>query len=588
MSAFPLEGLLAGLRARLVAAPPPPPTGITRELYLDLAEHIVRAATAWLDPSGAIVDPHHKHPDQFSTARFVGALGNLIAAGRCGDLLPECVAAYDDCLGRLCDHTQSPEFFIRELMYAHAALKGRVDAATLGRWGRAWAAHDPYRSYNCLVNGLEHNFNVFALAGEFFKRREKLADHSALVEDLLAGQRRHFTPWGMYRDPNDPMTYDLVVRQQLDLLLSHGYDGPNAPWVREVSRHGALTSLLMQSTTGQAPFGGRSNQFHFVEAHFACMCESQARMWRDRGDAVIAETFKRAGRRAIAMTVPWVLDMTPLRQLKQGFDPALEHGIDSGGYYSVYGLLMASLCATAYHLADESIPERLTPAELGGYVLELWPAFHKVFATCGDYHLEVDTRADLSKDATGLGRLHRVGAWPETALSASITATPGYAFAFSAPARCLAVGPAWTDTQGRERRLAELSAEIADVQVTVNEQGGRRADFEVRYEGDLAGVRRVTERYRLDTEALWYEFALDPAPGEAWLLVPVISSDGAAEARCSQRDGALAVTYRGALYEVTGRGAHLTDDPPAANRNALYRTARIEGRQARLRLVPGG
>lgn len=586
MSAFPLEELWAGLRERLAAAPSPPPTGVTRELCLDLAEHIVRAATAWMDPSGAVVDPHHGHPDQFSTARFVGALGNLIAAGRCDDLRPACVAAYDNCLARLPDHTQSPEFFIKELMYAHAALKERVDAATLARWERAWAAHDPRRSYNCVVSGLDHNLNVFALAGEFFKRREGLADHTALIEDLLAGQGRHFTPAGMYRDPGDPITYDLVVRQQLDLLLSHGYDGPNADWVREACRRGALASLLMQSVTGQTPFGGRSNQFHFVEAHFACMCEAQARMWRDRGDAVTAGAFKRAGRRAVAMTVPWVLGMKPLRQLKQGFDPALEHGIDSGGYYSVYGLLMASLCATAYHLADDSIPEHLTPAELGGYVVELFPAFHKVFATCAGYHVELDTRADLHKDATGLGRLHRAGAWPETALSASITATPRYAFAFPAPARCLAIGPAWTDAQGGERRLAELSGEIADVRVTVKEQSERRVAFEVRYEGDLAGAPQVTERYRLDADGLAYESS--PEPAHAWLLVPVIIGDGAAEARCVQRDGALEATYRGTRYEVRGHDVRLTDDPPAGNRNALYRTARIEGRQAHLRLVPDG
>ena len=584
MHRYPLEDACQNLRARVEQTPLPTPTGATRDLYLDIAEHIVRAATPWMDDTGMVVDPYRGEPDQFATSRLVGALGHLIAAGRCGDLIPACVAGYEACLTQLHQPELSPEFSIKELMYAHATLKGKIETQTLARWQEAWAQHDPRASYNCVVNGLAHNFNVFALVGEFFKRRNRLADHSDLIEELLAGQRQHFTDHGMYRDPNDPMTYDLVVRQQLDLIMSYGYAGANLEWMREVSRRGALTALLFQSTTGQMPFGGRSNQFHFMEAHFACLCESQARFYRDQGDLALAGAFKRAGRRAIAMTVPWIMGMTPLRQTKQGFDPAIEHGIDSGGHYSVYGLLMASLCGTAYHLADESIEERITPAELGGYVFDLWPAFHKVFATCAGYHIEIDTRADPHKDASGLGRLHRDGVWPETALSASITATPQYSFAFDNPAHNLAIGPAWIGQDGHEHRLADFSDQIEDVRLEIIEQTEQRVAFTARYAGDLGGVREIVERYELNANGLIYSFTLDPKPERAWLLVPVIETDGQANATPEETPEGLRVAYRGALYEIHGPQAELTADPPAANRNALYQTWRIEGQRVHLRI----
>jgi len=380
------------------------------------------------------------------------------------------------------------------------------------------------------------------------------------------------------------MTYDLVVRQKLDLMLSEGYSGSELQWVEEVCRRGAIVSLLMQSTTGQCPFGGRSNQFHFVEAHFACLCECRARYYHARGQAALAGAFKRAGRRAIAMTRPWVTGIQPFRHTKQGFLPSLEHGVDSGGYYSVYGLLMASLCATAYHLADDNIPEVITPAELGGYVLQLSPAFHKVFATCAGYHMQIDTRADLSKDATGLGRFHHEGAWPETALSMPITATPTYSFCFQTPLRNMAIGPAWLDAEGNQHRLADFSDEIEQVTLVVHQQTPGHVAFDLHYTGDMAGVRSIRESCDLTADGLSYAVALSPTPAAVWITVPAIRTDGDAESLDRSDDRCVRIEYRGWVFEVVGPCPQRASDPPAANRNALYDTYSVPADHVRLRL----
>ncbi|MDA0748954.1 MAG: hypothetical protein O2954_20745, partial [bacterium] len=585
---YPLENTWRRLREELAQAPVPEPTGITRDTYLDIAERIIRAAVPWQDSTGTVIDPYRGEETNSCTARFVGSLGLLISAGLCTDLVDACVNGYEACLLRLDEVRTSPEFWTKELMYAHQALKGKIPDAQIERWETTWKNHDARACYNCTVNNRIVNSVVFALAGEFFKTKHDLASNPALVDELLATQRPLFTAHGLYRDPNDPMTYDMVVRQQLDLIRSYGYSGTNLDWLTETSRRGALTTLLYQSSIGQAPFGGRSNQFHFVEAHIACMCESQARFYKAAGDLLMAGIFKRAGHRAIALTLPWIMDMEPYRHTKQGFDPSLEHGVDSGGYYSIYGILMASLCGTAYHLADESIQERLTPAEHGGYAFDLYPAFHKVFATCPPYHVEIDTQADLKKDATGLGRFHRINVWPETALSGSIAAAAEYTYGVDKPVQNLAIGPAWTDTAGTEHRLAGLSEQIESVSLNPLSETPQKVAFEITYRGNLGGCTQITETYVLTSDGLTYTVHLGPEPATSCILLPILTTDGQEEAQVNLHPHGLDLTYRNAIYRIRPEknpAAQFRDDPPAANRNAFYRTFEIQSNQVHLELL---
>ena len=305
------------------------------------------------------------------------------------------------------------------------------------------------------------------------------------------------------------------------------------------------------------------------------------------GDPVMAGACKRAARRALQSTLPWIVEMEPFRYTKQGFDPSLEHGVDSGGPYSVYGSLAASLFATAYHLADEDIEERATPAELGGYAFSLWPAFHKVFAACGRYHVEVDTRADPHKDATGLGRVHKAGVPPEAGLSAPLSASAEYSFGARKPLSSLAIGPAWRDVEGCEHRLAELDSEIEDVVVGVSRETPDAVAFEITYRGELGGCREIVESYEMTSAGVSYAVRLEPEPGERWILVPVIDSDGEESGALVQDAEDVEVRYREAVYRIRtvgGGGGKVGDEESAANRNALYRTLRISGDEIWLEL----
>ncbi len=565
-------------------AAPTQPTGLTRDTYLDLAETIARAAIPWQRGDGLIMDQTVGDEPATTTARFVGALGLLIGAGRCDDLVEHCALSMDLCCAGYetgvfkGQPIYGAEFFTKELMYAYVALRGKVAAGRHRRWQTILAGYDPLKLYPSIRDGATHNFPIYAVTGELLRGAEGLGDCQELIDDALESQRANFTDIGMYRDPNDPITYDLTVRHQLGLMLSYGYEGRHRDWMDRATARGGLATLLFQSVTGQSPFGGRSNQFHIQEGMIAGICELEARRWTQEGNVAVAGALKRAARRAAGVCRPWISDMEPFRQTKSGFAPELRHGIDSGGEYSCYGLLAASLFATAWHLADETIEERLTPAEAGGYVLTLWPEFHKVFASAGGTHVEIDLKADLEKDATGLGRIHRADAPPELALSMPISPQPGYSLCTPVPGRALALGPAWREADGAEASLAQFSTEIEDVAVTVLRADPEHTEFDIEYTGRMGSVRRITERYRLSAEGLAYSVSPEPMPGRVWLTVPLLVTDGLVHSRIARAEHAFLVSYRGWTYSVSAPEGRCALDwrPAVANRNGLYRTGIIE------------
>lgn len=278
----------------------------------------------------------------------------------------------------------------------------------------------------------------------------------AFVEKYLPSQLNHFSPEGLYRDPGDPMTYDFTTRLQAAVALAFGYRGPASEALNENLCRAGYATLLYVSPDGYAPYGGRSGGVNFQEAIIAALCELEARRHRDT-DPRLASAYKRQAHRSALSVRRWLLEMDPFRHLKNGFDPAANFGRDAYGHYSVYSLLAASFFGLAALFADDSIPEAPCPAEIGGYVFALPDAFHKLFATGGNTHVELDLRADAHYDATGLGRFTRTGVPLELGPGMPITATPAYLLpADLVAAQPLAIGPAWPSGEGWQA-LAGLS-----------------------------------------------------------------------------------------------------------------------------------
>jgi len=583
-----------------------------RELYLDLVELIINPAAAWIDDDGIVVCPVEGGDDRWqggTSSRFACPAAVLVRERGRGDLVaPARRALSQVASGILAAAGNGAEFppgvvdlTAKEFAVACNILRHQVDEATSDAWLRALAAFYPDRVYTAAARmaagGRPNNYGASACTAEWLRFTLGLTDHRDWVDRHLAHQLPWLTDHGLYRDPGDPMLYDLMVRQNFSELLHYGYDGAHREALDEALRRGGLTTLLTVSPTGCAPYGGRSNQLHHNEAMVAYVCEFQARRWRDRGRADIAGAFKHVARAAAAAAEPF-LRLEPFRFLKNRFDPDTRHGKDSGyGEYACYALLAASLFARAALVADDSIPEAAEPIAARGTLVNLWPAFHKTFATCGDSHVAIDTRGQPHYDATGLGRFHRAGAPPELALSMSIVREPKYLVGDAPTDRSVCLGPCWRTLAGQWQCLADGAEHIEHVGFERLEVSSKSVQWRLRWS--------FASACGLPVDAVTQEFALSPGVLEITATVSGVVDQVGFEVPCLQYDGEtgtkgeIAPTKAAVLHQGWRFEAEVADAANAtleeglrANRNAHYRVARFEAPPptlaARLRIEPQG
>ena len=589
---YPLEAKAASLLKEDAWVRDWRPTGIAEDYYAAVSEPIVRQAVAWQEPGGRIIDPYVGYETPTATPRFVGALAGLMLKGRCLDLADNGIRALTAAAADLYAAREKPlngsEFYPKELMLGYLALRDRADGATVGLWKKYLGGFDPEANYGVVLGKRPaaelHNYTTFALAGEEFKKRYGIADNGAFIERHLATQLPRFTAFGMYRDPVNPMVYDAVARMNLSLFVFFGYDGPQRAALEEMLRRGALTMLLYMSPTGECPYGGRSNQQNFNEATAALLFEYEAARRKKAGDAELAGIFKRAARLAALSVKRW-LDLRPVGFIKNEYPAATQHGRQKGyGFYGVYSLLIASQFGFAGFIADPDIGERPVPWERGAYVIALDEDFHKVFAACRGYGLEIDTKADHHYDATGLGRLHKFGVPTETALSVPIVAKPEYLVSTPEAPRNIAIGPGW-ESGGRSQWLSDLSGEIERVGLETLSENKERVKFRVDYDcGPSRGS--VRETYELDAKGLTINWEIGRlsagSPEEIRIQVPLLETDGHFRSRIGRDERSFMVDYQGHVYRVAGvspRKVQATLETFAApNRNGTYRVGILAAR----------
>lgn len=572
------------------------PSGVSRDTYLDLIERILNVAVKWQDERGAIIDPVVKIEHGQTSCRFVSPGAVLLSAGRGEHLRENVLRGMDWCCHRLASgEGESPDFWMRELMTAYSHLKD-VDPKRRQQWANDISAVDCEKVYKFVsIDGSKlftlHNWTVYASGGEAMRQMAGLGpkgDRAFLwgerfFEKYMPAQMTHFTDLGMYRDPADPMTYDMTTRLQLEVPLALGFESASVPKLRDLLDRGMLAQLLYVSPEGFAPFGGRSNQLHMQEAILTANCEIAARRYRD-SDPRLARAFKRQAHLHFKSVQRW-LDMTPMRHIKNGFDPSLMHGCENYAKYSVYSLFFASCLALAYQFADDAIDEGACPSEVGGYALELKGAFHKVFATVGRTQIEIDTAADPHYDATGLGRFHRAGVPLELGLSMPFPSHPNFHVPKELlPKTDLSIAPSW--------RIGDAWHDLAPLHegLTSETQIERETADEVivRIVWTHAGTT-IHQRYRLTPGELRIDAevtAPEPVRGMRF-TIPLLQTDGTHETTLAEAPGAFTLkhplggTYAG-RFDERYRVSKLA---PAANRNGVYVPMVLETDEARVSVV---
>jgi hypothetical protein len=527
---FPLAGLVRQFRRATDPVEPAQGASGARRAYLDQAGSIVRFFSAHQDVRGAIIDPYEHAEKQYSTPAFALAGAALLSAGRLVVPLSSVVRAMAFACASLADGKAAdghPDFYTVLLMHADRLLAPLVPESTSTAWRRDLARIVPERIYRRQpTDATTNNWNLVAAAGEWMRTKAGLGDSMPWIEASLDRQIGLFTPWGMYRDPNDPMAYDHFARLWVLDLLDEGYNGRHAAALEELVERGAWVSLFMQSPRGELPCGGRSAHHQWNEAQQAVTFESWASRFATRGDLPAAGACKRAALRSQLGPDRWHRPSGELWIVKNRMDPAARHGYESYSFHSQYNLLTAAMLAMAWERADDRVVQRQYPAETGGFAFAIQPAFHKVFANATGFYVEIDTGADLHYNPTGVLRLHR-GVVPPPLLSDGVTAGASYQLP-SKPTRSLALGPEWRDRSGAWHALADHGREDLDpAEFVLLSAPAPTVEFRLTYRGRLrGGATAIAEHVVVTPGRVEIEHRVDGDVDTVRQDWPMLASDG--------------------------------------------------------------
>ncbi len=500
--------------------------------------------------------------------RLTANIGILIAHGRRCDLKERFIGMMDLCCETLPYRKAANDFSIRELVFAILALEEAGWDCT--KWRHDLAKINPFACYTCLAKTPTDrigNWAAFGCASEYLRQVAGIGDASAFLELHMPTQLQEFDESGLYRDPNCPMVYDLAVRVLMSVMLHFGYDGRFRDEADEYLRKGGLLTLKLQSSCGEIPFGGRSNQFLLNEAMLAAVCEAEADRYHRAGDHRLAGQFKDAAALAAENILGWIAHCEGKKHVKNRYHRDSGIGCEGYGYFDKYMITLASNIYCAYVMADDGIPVVDCPARVGGFTLRTSENFHKFVANCGGYMLEFELAADPKYDATGLGRIHRAGAKPTAALSVPFPKTPANYATAGENLHPLAMCAGVVSADG----VVYACCEKQQLDVTVTREDTALVAFEVTC---VVCGKRLTEAYEVSADGVKIRVS---GEGEIAYALPIFRFDGQVETAIEAETKRISVLYEGCRYTVETNGELIDDGSDYYNRNGAYRLYHAQG-----------
>ena len=425
------------------------------------------------------------------------------------------------------------DFSVKELVLALQELEraGTFDKAVTDGWRRLMTAAVAARMYTVQprVGNLKraYNWSVFGAASEQARIFAGMGGDSEYVERYVSDQLRWFDANGMYRDPGQPMVYDMVTRLQFAAILRLGYDGPSRAALEAEFLKSAEPTFAMQSVAGEIPYGGRSNQFLHNETFYAALCEWYAAFFGTRGELSRAQRFRGAAKRAMASLAYWT-DMKPIRHVKNRFPTETGYGCEKYAYFDKYMVTMASWAYLAYRFADDSIAADDASADSEFTTTE---EFHRTMVNRGGYTVQWDWNAQAGYDANGVGRIQRRGAPPAICLSAPCPVNAHYRM--------------------------DITNDIPFAIATAD--------------GKL--VRPV----RVDDGGVVFELK---GKGRQTLMLPALVSDGESVSEIRKGERTLEVVFRGWICAYRTDGRIIDTGKTYGNRNGYYRRFDASGEGA--------
>jgi hypothetical protein len=450
--------------------------GLSRESYLKIIEGQVRAFQKYQNDSGRIIDPVAKKEMYFTTPCYAHSISVLAASGFTKDkkLIESGMLAMDvvtQDMARNWSAGRHGDFYTWPVMFAFKLFNGIADEKRQNQWGKNIERMNPKFFYNMYLK-FGNNWNIVNTAGEFLRYK---AGYTSLnyVDTCLKSQLSHFTDYGMYNENGNPFPYDLFSRHYISGMLALGYHGKNFEKYSEIVTKGAWMSLFLQSPFGELPTGFRSSHHIWNEAEQCVIFEIFASQYAKNGEREKAGAFKRAAMLSLGSINEWLRPDGSGYIVKNKYPVEARHGYEVYSVHACYNMLATSMLAQAWQFSNDTIEEKPSPADLGGYVLPIIEPFHKIVASVGQTYLEYDTRGDQLYNPTGILRIHMMGSHPQLGPS------DGCAEKYSGKGIAIATGPSWKNSDGTWSSLAGLKPD--DPIIEIIKESRESAKFKVTY-----------------------------------------------------------------------------------------------------------
>lgn len=568
-----------------------------RHTYLRLIDQLVRCFGPDQRADGAVVDRYTHGERYYSTPSFALGAAVLVANGA-DDLLPSAERAMvwsAESLSSGAAADGHADFYTVLLVTADRLLATVASEDVRQRWRAALARIEPRRIYRYHDETFKHphNWNLINLTGEHLRHSSGLGGVPSWWEDHLPHHVARFAEHGLYRDGEPggtahPLAYDAVSRYNLSVLLDDGYDGAHAELLRRSLLRGALTSLLIQSPTGDWPAAGRSSQHAWNEASLAAAYEWAAGQLRDDAPE-LAGACKRGARLAVGALVPWQRPDGDLHIVRNRCEPEERHGFEFYSNHTNYNLWTAAALSFAYLLADESIVERPLPSEVSAYTVDLGEDFHQAVAVNAGLQIVVDTLGDPSVNPTGLVRVNRAGCNAQVGPADGAVASPRYAVLGATGA--LAHAPAWRDRQGEWHSLAEFGDNAEHFRMAREVVGGaddEAVTLDVTWRVAAEGCRTAHASYRVHADRVRIRYDIEGVTTGVRAEIPLFASDGADDATIEAHDDTVTVRFADTTQRIRlltpGATLRLTPDR-VANRTGWLRRAYAEAAAGPIELM---
>lgn len=558
---------------------------MVKEIYIELMETIFSAYT----------DEHIKKYtkmvmenglQEHGFPRLTANLGILIAHGRktqykelfikmmdfCCEQIPVALEQSRKFKENLSRHMQlGNDFSVKEIVYCLLELeKSNVfDEEITNKWRLELAKIDPYKTYNAIASVPPtriHNWAAFSAASEQLRKYAELGDESEFIDNQIASQLLSFDEKGMYREPNEPMVYDFIPRLQLAISLHFGYNGKHRAALEEQLLKSADMTLMMQSVSGEIPYGGRSSQFLYNETSFVALCEFYASFFQKRGNLKKAGEFKCAAKVAIDNTIMW-LNQKPAHHVKNYYPQDSGFGCEEYAYFDKYMISAASWLYFAHAMFSDDIDEVECPATSENYICETSHYFHKIFCKFNDYFLEFDTNADPNYDASGLGRIHKKGAPSAICLSTPFSQKPNYKIDIGnlSPLSICA---------GIKIDGTYLYTYDAETQYTLTDKTLNDKELCIKFECETNHTI-LSETFTITEDGV--EITAD-GKGELEILFPVFKFDGIHTNEISVTQDKVSVIYHNYKCIYSTNGTVIDKNALYANRNGHYSAFAVRGK----------